>query len=143
MAYVENSKHQITSSKQISNSEISNPKRYDLEERTLEFGKRIIRMAKVLPKNNINSVLVGQVVRSGTSMGANYREANETETKKDFQFRIRISRKEAKETIYWLNLIIEVNPQLMERIKPLLQENQELLKIFAAILEKTKEKNNK
>lgn len=58
--------------------------KYDLEERTLDFGKRIIRMAKSLPKNTINFKLINQVVRSGTSVGANYREANETETKKDF-----------------------------------------------------------
>ena len=75
-------------------------------------------------------------MRSGTSMGANYREANETETKKDFKYRIRICRKEAKETIYWLNLIIESNSYLKTRIEPLLQETHELLKIFAAIAQK-------
>jgi len=58
--------------------------KYDLEERTLEYSKRIIRMAKALLKNTINFKLIDQVVRSGTSMGANYREANETETKKEF-----------------------------------------------------------
>jgi len=71
-------------------------------------------------------------------MGANYREANETETKKDFKYRIRICLKEGKETVYWLNLIIEANPELEIRIKPLLQESIELVKIFAAILEKSK-----
>jgi four helix bundle protein len=59
-----------------------NAKRYDLEDRTLEFGKRIIRLCKALPKNSVNFKLIDQVIRSGTSMGANYREANETETKK-------------------------------------------------------------
>ena len=113
-------------------------KQYDLEERTLEFGKRIIRLCKALSKNTINFKLIDQVVRSGTSMGANYREANETETKKDFKYRIRICRKEGKETIYWLNLIIEANPEFEERIRPLLQETTELVKIFAAILEKSK-----
>ncbi len=113
-----------------------NIKRYDLEDRTLEFGKRIIRLAKALPKNTVNFKLIDQVVRSGTSMGANYREANETETKKDFLFRIRICRKEGKETIYWLNLTIEANPEFEKRIKPLLQETTELVKIFAAILER-------
>ena len=120
-------------------NKIQKPK-YDLEERTLEFGKRIIRMAKELPKNTINFNLMNQVVRSGTSMGANYREANETETKKDFQFRMRISRKEGKETIYWLNLIIEANPQLKKRMDLLIQENTELVKIFASIIEKCKNK---
>ena len=59
-----------------------NSKYYDLEERTLEFGKRIIHLAKALPRNTINFELISQIVRSGTSLGANYREANETETKK-------------------------------------------------------------
>lgn len=113
-----------------------NTKQYDLEDRTLEYGKRIIRMAKTLPKNTINFKLMDQIVRSGTSMGANYREANETETKKDFRFRIRICRKEGKETIYWLHLIVEANPDLKDRIDPLLQETSELVKIFAAILKK-------
>lgn len=115
-----------------------NSKRYDLEDRTLEFGKRIIRICKSLPKNTVNFKLVDQVIRSGTSMGANYREANETETKKDFQFRIRICRKEGKETVYWLNLIIEANPDFEKRITPLMQETIELVKIFASILEKSK-----
>lgn len=117
---------------------VQNSKRYDLEDRTLEFGKRIIRLCKVLPKNTINFKLIDQLVRSGTSMGANYREANETETKKDFKFRIRICRKEGKETIYWLNLVIEANPEFKERMKALLQETSELVKIFAAILEKSR-----
>jgi len=113
-----------------------NAKRYDLEDRTLKFGKRIIRLCKALPKNSVNFKLIDQVIRSGTSMGANYREANETETKKDFRFRIRICRKEGKETVYWLQLIIEANPEFEKRIEPLLQETIESIKIFAKILEK-------
>jgi four helix bundle protein len=93
-------------------------------------------MSKALPKNSINIMLTGQVLRSGTSMGANYREANETETKKDFNYKIRICRKEAKETIYWLNLIIEANPEFANRIIPLRGEAEELLKIFASISRK-------
>lgn len=118
----ENSKLQATSSK-----------RYDLEERTLVFGRRIIRLCRALPKNTINRNLIDQVIRSGTSLGANYREANETGTRRDFRYRIRICRKETKETIYWLNLITEANPNLKERIGPLLEETKELLKIFAVI----------
>lgn len=95
-------------------------------------------MCKALPKNNINDILVKQVMRSGSSLGANYREANETETKKDFRYRVRICRKESKETIYWLNLITEANPQFKQRIDPLLKETTELLKIFASIIGKCK-----
>ncbi|MFA6486646.1 MAG: four helix bundle protein [Candidatus Magasanikbacteria bacterium] len=117
---------------------MTNIKHYDLEDRTLEFGKRIIRMCKSLPRDIVNDKLVSQVMRSGTSVGANYREANETDTKRDLQFRLRISRKEGKETIYWLELIIESNPVFKKRIEPLLQEARELVKIISAIVEKTK-----
>jgi len=117
---------------------MTNSKHYDLEDRTLEFGKRVIRMCKSLPSNIINDKLINQVMRSGTSIGANYREANETETKKDLQFRLRISRKEGKETIYWLELIVESNPGFKKRIEPLLQETVELVKIISSIIEKTR-----
>lgn len=110
---------------------------YDLEERTLEFGKRIIRMCKALPKNDISRTLTAQVIRSGTSVGANYREANEGISKKDFLHRIRISRKECKETTYWIELIIEANPELTKRIQPLLSESIELRKILSTILNKS------
>ena len=119
-------------------TKIQSSKLYDLEERTLEYSKRTIRLVKSLPRNTVNLTLSSQIMRSGTSMGANYREANETETKKDFCFRIRICRKEGKETIYWLNLIVEANPELQERLKSLFKETTELVKIFASILEKTK-----
>lgn len=95
-------------------------------------------MAKNIPINTVNRRLVDQVIRSGTSIGANYREANETETKKDFLYRMRITRKEAKETYYWLQLIIEASPDYESRILPLLQEAQELVKISAAIIQKSK-----
>ena len=117
---------------------MSEDKQYDLEERTLEFGKRIIRMCRALPKNIISLKLIDQIVRSGTSIGANYREANETITKKDFRNKIVTSLKEAKETIYWLDLIIEASPEFANRILLLRKENTELVKIFAKILENSK-----
>lgn len=115
-----------------------NNKRYDLEERTLRFSKSAINLVKTLPKNSINNRLSDQFIRSGTSMGANYCEANETETKKDFSFRMRICRKEGKETIYWLNLILENNLSFENNIQPLVQETMELVKIFAAIINKSR-----
>jgi len=118
-------------------TETQNPKRYDLEDRTLTYGKRIIALCKSLVKNSINLPLASQLIRSGTSVGANYREANETSTKKDFLFRMRICRKEAKETAYWLDLIVEANPDLKERIMPLSNETMELVKIFASIIVKS------
>ncbi len=118
--------------------QIQKSKPYDLEERTLEFGKRMVHLCRALPKDIVNNTLVDQVIRSGTSIGANYREANETETKKDFQFRMRICRKEAKETVYWLKLIVEANRNIENRIQPLITEAIELMKIVAAILNKAK-----
>ena len=77
-------------------SESVNNRYRDLEERTTEFAKRIIRLCKELPKDRINNPLVGQIIRSSGSIGANYREANEALGKKDFAHRLRIARKEAK-----------------------------------------------
>jgi four helix bundle protein len=133
-------KHQIQNLKSQINlkSQNTNNRPYDLEARTLEFGKRIVRLCKALSKDVVNKRLADQLIRSGTSVGANYREANETETKKDFKNRIRIARMEAKETIYWINLVIEANRDLEKQIEPLLQEATELLKILAAISEKSK-----
>lgn len=118
-------------------------KLYDLEDRTLEFAKRIIRLCKALPKNTVNFELIKQIMKSGPSTGANYREANEALGKKDFLYRMRISRKECKETTYWLELIIEANPNFKERIIPLLNESIELKKIFSKIIENSKNKISK
>ena len=109
---------------------------FDLEDRTLEFGKQIIGLCSALPKNNVNFKLVDQLIRSGTSIGANYREANETDTKKDFKNRVRIAKKEAKETVYWLELVLEANPNFKEKIDRLLDESGQLVKILAAIYSK-------
>lgn len=115
--------------------------RYDLEERTLSFAKRILKMAKALPKDQINQYYTNQIIRSGSSVGANYREANDALGKKDFIHRSKIARKESKETTYWLELIIEHNPDFESRIRPLAQENIELTKILSAIIFKSENKN--
>ncbi|PIR16956.1 MAG: four helix bundle protein [Deltaproteobacteria bacterium CG11_big_fil_rev_8_21_14_0_20_49_13] len=87
-------------------------KEYDLEKRTLEFAKDILRLCKKLPESYINRELTSQLVRSSGSVGANYREANEALGKKDFSYRMRIARKECKESSYWLALVEEANPAL-------------------------------
>jgi len=84
-------------------------KPYDLEERTLEFAKGIIRLSKKLPKDVINIRLIGQLINASGSVGANYREANEALSKKDFVHRMKITRKECKESSYWLELLKEAN----------------------------------
>jgi len=113
-------------------------KTYDLEDRTLNFGKKIINMVNNLAHSQVNYNLINQVMRSGGSIGANYREANETITSKDFKFRIRICKKEAKETVYWLDLIAENNKFKSSEIKLLAQEADEFVRIFAAILKNSK-----
>jgi four helix bundle protein len=108
-----------------------------LEDRTLEFSKRVIRLCKELQKDVINIELIKQIIRSATSIGANYREANECLGKKDFLHRLRISRKEAKETTYWLELIIEANPEKKKEAELLLQETIELRNILSSIITKS------
>lgn len=112
-------------------------KNYDLEDRTSKFSKNIIILCKKLPFNMVNKRLGDQLLRSATSIGANYREANECDTKKDFKNKIRISKKEARETIYWLDLLIDVNLNLKDELLSLLDESKQLMKILASIYLKT------
>jgi four helix bundle protein len=110
---------------------------YDLENRTFEFTKRIIAFIDSVPKDLQNIEICKQLTRAGGSVGANYIEANESLGKKDFLMRIKICRKEAKESRYWLKLIRCKVDNEAER-NSLIQESSELMKIFGAILEKSK-----
>ncbi|MDO8408412.1 MAG: four helix bundle protein [bacterium] len=110
-------------------------KPYDLEERTLAFAKAIREFVKTLPRSIANIEDGKQLVRSSGSVGANYIEANEALSKKDFVMRMKIARKEAKESRYWLK-IIEAGP-LEERRAILEQEATELMLILSAILRKS------
>lgn len=114
---------------------------YDLEERTLEYSKRILKMTKALPHNNTNIYYSDQCIRSGSSVGANYREANDALGQKDFLHRLRIARKECKESIYLLELITEHNHNLKLRVKSLLQEGIEIRNILSSIIIKVENKN--
>ena len=118
-------------------TKIQNTKQYDLEERTEEFAKVVIAACKKLPKSTINNELVSQEVRSAGSVGANYIEANECLSKKDFANRIKICRKEAKESRYWFRLTASANPEFEKDFSILIQESTELMNIFGAILKKT------
>lgn len=91
-------------------------------------------MCKDLPNNTVNFKLIDQIIRSAGSIGANYREANDSLSKKDFLMRMKISRKEAKETNFWLELIIEANPDFKDKITGLLAESIELKKILSKII---------
>lgn len=121
------------------NSETGKKKVYDLEERTFLFAKNVRIFVKTLPNSIANHEDVKQVIKASGSVGANYREANESLSKKDFLMRIKISRKEAKESAYWLRLIHETNNlENDEIVVGLINEANELKKIFSSILEKSK-----
>lgn len=116
----------------------------DIQERTLDFGVQILKFSNKLPKTNSGNVLVKQLVRSGTSIGANMEEADGASSKKDFINKVIISRKEARETRYWLRLIQKAelinNPSNKQELKKLIQEVYELMKILSSIANKAKEK---
>ena len=119
-------------------TEYRKSKQYDLEERTFTLAKNVIEFVNTLPKTVANLEIIKQVIRSSGSVGANYIEANEALSKKDFAMRVKICRKEAKESRYWLRLI-EIRGEDTEKRRDLLiHEATELMKIFGAIVEKTK-----
>lgn len=113
-------------------------KSYDLEERTFLFAKDVRSLVKKLPQNIINTEDIKQVVRSSGSVGANYIEANESLSKKDFAYRIKISRKEAKESVFWLRLLKSINIDFENELNKLIDESTELKKILSTIYEKSK-----
>lgn len=110
--------------------------KYDLEERTSKFAKNVRIFVFKLPKNFINMDDLKQLLDSSGSVGANYIEANESLSKGDFVLRIKICRKEVKESIYWLRLLEITNEQLSNERENLVAEATELMKIFGAIIEK-------
>jgi four helix bundle protein len=119
-------------------TEEENSKRYDLEERTHLFAKRVRQFIKRLPKLDANTVDGRQLLRSSGSVGANYIEANEALSRKDFLMRIKICRKEAKESRWWLRLLDVGQDTALEAVRgELVQESTELMSIFGAILRKS------
>ena len=125
--------------KQIQMTENKNSKRYDLENRTLEFARRVRRFVKKLPRSISNQEDGRQLIKASGSVGANYIEANESLSKKDFRMRVKISRKEAKESRYWLRLVDTFEDKELEIERTnLIQESTELMNIFGSILQKSK-----
>ena len=120
----------------MENEQSSN--KYDLEERTFQFAKNVCLYTKKLKRTDSNIEYIRQVIRSSGSTGANYIEANESLSKKDFKMRIKISTKESKESILWLRLIVETNDNSVESEgRVLINEATELKKIFSSILLKS------
>ena len=114
-----------------------NSKRYDLEERTFLFARDVRAFIKCLGRTLANIEDAKQLIRSSGSVGANYIEANEALSKKDFVLRIKICRKEAKESRYWLRLLEVAESENQRTREVLMQESQELTNIFGAILRKS------
>ena len=113
-------------------------KEYDLEERTARFGEAVIRFAKDIPKTQVNLPLIRQLVRAGTSIGANYCEADDGVSKKDFRNKIGISKKEARETKHWLRMIGAAEPDMKDAARNLWQEAKEIHLILVTIFRNTK-----
>ena len=134
---MENTKYEMLNPKQNQMTKTQNAKQYDLEERTLQFAIRCRELVKRLTKTLSNIEYSKQLIKSSGSVGANYREANESLSKKDFLMRIKICRKESKESIYWLNLVEVGNAADEEEKRLLIGEGTELMKIFGSIIVKS------
>ncbi len=106
---------------------------YDLEDRTGRFGEAVVVFAKRIPVSLVTEPLIPQLVRAGTSVGANYCEADNAGSKKEFQYRISICKRESREAKHWLRMIAAAVPELKEEARRLWREAQELNLIFSAI----------
>lgn len=118
-------------------SNVKNQK-YDLEERTAKFGEDVIEFAKKIPKTPITIPLISQLFRAGTSIGSNYCEADCAESKKDFEHKLGICKKESKESKHWLRMVAKAIPELKDGARKLWQEANELNLIFSSIVSKSK-----
>jgi four helix bundle protein len=114
----------------------SSKKIYDLEERTAKFGENVIRFCRKVPRGPITDPLVTQLVKAGASTGANYCEADDAESKKDFRHKIGICKKESREAKHFIRMIVVAIPRIKENGKSLWQEAKELNLIFNSIYKK-------
>lgn len=119
---------------------MDNTREYDLCKRTISFSKNIIDFIRKIPENIITKSIISQLVRSGTSIGANYHEATECDSKKDFINKIAITKKETKEAKYWLEIISHSYPECKEEARKLWKEAHELNLIFSKSITTSKEK---
>jgi four helix bundle protein len=126
----------MTGTAKVADEVHGKPQKFDLEERTARFGEAVIVFAKKIPRNPVTLPLISQLVRSGTSVGANYCEADDAVSKKEFRNKIGTCKKEARETKYWLRMIGGAEPDMKEDARVLWQEAKELHLIFASILRK-------
>ena len=122
-------------------TEFSN--KYDLEERTAKFGENVIEFCQKVEQTVITRPLISQLIRSATSVGANYAEANSASSQKDFKNKIFLCKKEAQETWYWLRMFAKALPDTKDRLRQLSQECQEFILIFGRIVSTLNKKNGK
>lgn len=118
-----------------------NKQTFDLAERTSKFGEEIIKFSKKISENSVTKPLISQLVRAGTSVGANYCEADNAESRKDFAHKIGICKKESREAMHWLRMTAIAVPNLKDEARTLWQEAKELNLIFNAIIRSTRNKN--
>ena len=118
---------------------INENRKYDLEERTALFGENVIVFVRKIKQDEVSKPLIRQIVRSSTSIGANYMEADGGVSKKDFRNKIGTCKKEAKETKHWLRMISKSNPEKTEECRALWKEAHELVLIFSKIFNNSKD----
>lgn len=116
---------------------------FNLEERLIDFAVRVIRIVESLPKTRTGNHIAGQLIRCGTSPAANYGEAQSAESRSDFIHKMNISIKELRETRIWLRLIVRANIIKPELIEPLLDENNQLILIFAKSIDTARQNRRK
>lgn len=114
----------------------------DIHGRIYKFVIRVLKLIKQLPKTPENLIIISQIARSVTSMGANDQEADGVTTRKDFIHKYSIVRKESKETVYWLNIIADTNEPLKPRMQDLIKEGEEIIKIVSTIIYNTQKNNS-
>ena len=124
----------------MTKADTSQPAEYDLDERTARFAESVIAFARTVPVTPLTSPLISQLVRASTSIGANYCEADDAESKKDFRHKIGLCRKESREAKYWLRMIAAAIPDLKDPARRLWQEAKELNLIFGAIRRRVTER---
>ncbi len=113
-------------------------KKFDLEERCAKFGEDVIKLCQTLRQDVVSTPLIKQIIRSATSVGANYMEANGASSKRDFTNKIYICKKEAQETCHWLRMLATSNPEKKDSLRRHWQEAHELTLIFQKITTKLK-----
>jgi four helix bundle protein len=116
-------------------------KGYDLEDRTAKHGESVIKLCKEIKQDSISRPIIGQLIRSATSIGANYCEANNASSRKDFKNKIFICKKETQETKHWLRMLATCVPGRKEDIRKLWQEAHELSLIFQKIVSSLSKNN--